>query len=282
MSAPVITFLSDYGLRDDFVGVCHGVIAKICPAARVIDITHGVARHDVRGGAVVLQEAIAYMPVGVHLAVVDPDVGARRRAVALRLADHRILVGPDNGLLSPAAELGGGVTEAVDIAHSPFRLEPVSATFHGRDIFAPVAARLAAGAALAEAGDPCEPEKLIGLDLPRPRREDAVLVAHVLAVDRFGNAQLDATHEDLADFGLRLGREVEIDLGPRGTHCAHYARTFADVAAGEMLVYEDSFRRLSLAVSHGDAAARLGLAVDDELRIGADDSDEPQSPPALR
>jgi hypothetical protein len=125
---PFITFLSDYGLVDEFVGICHGVIATICPEARVIDLTHGVPRHNVRAGGLILRGALPYMPAGVHLAVVDPDVGAARRAVALRLGDGRLLVGPDNGLLWLAAEAGGGVVEAVDIARSPFRLEPVSAT----------------------------------------------------------------------------------------------------------------------------------------------------------
>jgi S-adenosylmethionine hydrolase len=268
VSDPVITFLSDYGLGDDFVGVCHGVIASICPQARVIDITHGVGRHDVRAGAVILREALAYMPAGVHLAVVDPDVGAQRRAVALGLADERVLVGPDNGLLWPAAELGGGVVEAVDIAHSAFRLEPVSATFHGRDIFAPVAARIAAGVPLAEAGEPCDPAELIQLELPRARHEDGVLVAHVLYVDRFGNVQLDARHDDLDGSGLRLGQALTLELGPGRTHHAQYVRTFADVGEGELLVYEDAYRRLSVAVSHGDAARQLGLGRDDELRIG--------------
>src|SRR5437588_2294356 len=171
MGAPVITFLSDYGLEDDFVGVCHGVIAGICPEAVVIDINHGVRRHDVSAGALILAAALPYMPIGVHFAVVDPDVGAERRAVALRLADRRLLVGPDNGLLSLAAQHGGGVVEAVDIAASAFRLEPVSATFHGRDIFAPVAARLAAGAELGKAGQPCDPGDLVVLELPKPRPE---------------------------------------------------------------------------------------------------------------
>lgn len=267
MSAPVITFLSDYGHADDFVGVCHGVIATICPEARVIDVTHGVGRHDVRAGALILAGALPYLPVGVHLAVVDPDVGAERRAVALRLADERVLVGPDNGLLAPAADVGGGAVEAVEIATSPFRLEPVSATFHGRDIFAPVAARLAAGAALAEAGQPCDPGRLVGLELPRPRREAGTLVSHALYVDRFGNVQLDVEHDDLADSGVKLGHRVELTVPSGGLEEAQFARTFADVGPGQLLIYEDAYRRLALAVSHGDAAARLGLAVDDEVRI---------------
>jgi hypothetical protein len=213
VSAPIITFLSDYGLEDDFVGVCHGVIAKICPEARVIDIAHGLARHNVRAGALILRGTLPYMPVGVHLTVVDPDVGAERRAVALQLADARLLVGPDNGVLSLAAAAGGGVVEAVDIAHSRFRLQPVSATFHGRDIFAPVAAQLASGAPLAEAGEPCDPNELVSLELPRPYRESGALVAHTIYVDRFGNVQLNIGHQDLADSGLKLGRAVRLVLG---------------------------------------------------------------------
>lgn len=265
-SPPVITFLSDYGLKDDFVGVCHGVIASLCPQAHIIDISHGVDRHDVRAGALMLSEAIPYLPVGVHLAVVDPDVGAERRAVALRLADERVLVGPDNGLLSLTAQRGGGVLEAVDIARSQFRLEPVSATFHGRDIFAPVAARLAGGDPLVQAGEPCDPDELVVLELPRLRLEDEVLVAHAVYIDRFGNVQLNAEHDDLSALGLKLGRPVRLEA-TSGSHGAQYVRTFADVEAGELIVYEDAYRRLAVAVSHGDAARRLDLAIDDELRV---------------
>jgi S-adenosyl-L-methionine hydrolase (adenosine-forming) len=265
-SGPVITFLSDYGLQDDFVGLCHSVIARICPEAKVIDLTHGVARHDVLGGALILGGALPYLPVGVHLSVVDPDVGASRRAVAIRLADDRILVGPDNGLLSLAAIQAGGVVEAVEIAHSKFRLEPVSATFHGRDIFAPVAAHLAAGAALAEAGDPCDPEGLVRLSLPEPEMADGVVTARVLYVDRFGNISLNVGHPDLAAFGFKLGRAVALET-PAGDIQLTYARTFADVGEGEPLAYEDAYRRLSIAISHGNAAARLGVATGDELRV---------------
>jgi hypothetical protein len=245
------------------------VIATICPRARVIDITHGIARHDVRAGALILRGALPYMPVGVHLAVVDPDVGAERRAVALRLADERLLVGPDNGLLSLAARVGGGIVEAVDIARSPFRLEPVSATFHGRDIFAPVAARLAAGAPLVDSGEPCDPDELVTIELPTPRREGGALVTHAIYVDGFGNVQLDVGHDELAGSGLRLGHSLELQIGEREAHSAHYVRTFADVDPDELLIYEDAYRMLAVAISHGDAAGRLGIAVDDELRIRA-------------
>jgi S-adenosylmethionine hydrolase len=257
VSGPFITFLSDYGLEDEFVGVCHGVIAGICPEAHVIDVTHGVPRGDVRAGALILLRGLRYLPRGVHLAVVDPSVGSERRGVALRLADGRLLVGPDNGLLSLAADGGGGVLEAVDIGASPFALEPVSATFHGRDIFAPVAAQLAGGAALADAGAPVDPAALVALELPRAQVIDGVLVAHVVYVDRFGNVQLDVEEP-----GFEPGGAFEI-----AGESARYLRTFADAPVGELFMYEDSSRRLAVAVNRGDAAARLGVAVDDELRI---------------
>jgi len=262
-----ITFLSDYGIDDDFVGVCHGVIAGIAPEARVLDITHGLVRHDVRGGALVLRNTLPYFPAGVHLAVVDPEVGSQRRPVAIRVADEdRILVGPDNGLLTPAAERFGGPVEVVDIARSRFRLEPVSATFHGRDIFAPVAAGLAAGAALGEAGDPVDPASLATLELPTPVRDGEDLVAHVLYVDRFGNVALDVSHEDLAGSGLKLGARLELAHGSERFY-AWYALTFADVRAGEVLVYEDAYRVLAVAINRGDAAETLQLDRDVELRI---------------
>jgi S-adenosylmethionine hydrolase len=264
----VVTFLSDYGLGDDFVGVCHGVIAQIAPAARIIDVTHAIARHDVRSGALVLRRALPFMPAGVHLAVVDPGVGAaRRRAVALRCADEqRLLVGPDNGLLPAAAERFGGVVEAVDIGGSPLRLQPLSATFHGRDVFAPVAAGLAAGTALAEAGEPLDPGELVALELPRARRTGDGLLAHVLQADRYGNVVLDAGHDELAAGGLRLGHAVAVNGRP-----ARYATTFADVPAGGLLLYEDGYRTLALAVNRGSALAQLGLAVDDEVLIAPGD-----------
>jgi S-adenosyl-L-methionine hydrolase (adenosine-forming) len=262
-----ITFLSDYGLEDEFVGVVHGVIARLCPDARVIDLSHGVPRQDVRAGSAVLSRALPYVPAGVHLAVVDPEVGARRRAIALLTAEEdRLLVGPDNGLLIPAAERFGGVAEAVEISSSPWRLEPVSATFHGRDVFAPVAARLAGGAPLADAGPPIEPGELVAPKATRPRRDGDALVAHVVGADTFGNAMLDATHADLLECGLRLGEPVAVRAGGRRVR-GLVARTFSDVDAGRLLLYEDAGGSLALAVNGGDAAALLGLRAGDEVRL---------------
>src|SRR4051794_18717927 len=267
MTARPITFLSDYGLGDEFVGVVHGVIATICPEARVIDLGHGVPRQDVQAGALVLARALPYTPVGVHLAVVDPEVGARRRAVALRtIEDGRLLVGPDNGLLMPAAERFGGVAEVVEISASPWRLEPVSATFHGRDLFAPVAARLACGAPLASAGTPLDPAELVALERSQPRQEEDALVAHVVATDSFGNVILDAVHGDVLERGLRLGDAVAARADARRVRGV-MARTFSDVEGGGLLIYEDAGGALALAVNGGNAALLLGLRAGDEVRL---------------
>jgi S-adenosyl-L-methionine hydrolase (adenosine-forming) len=244
------------------------VIRRIAPEAQIIDVTHGIPRYAVRNGAIVLRNTLPYMPEGIHVAVVDPQVGTERRAVALRCDDGRVLVGPDNGLLSLAWAASGGIDLAVDISRSPHRLEPVSATFHGRDVFAPVAARLAAGAELAEAGDPLDAAALARVSLPEPRREGDVLVAHALIVDRFGNVGLDVRHEELAGTGLTLGGTVEVEAGGE-RYVAKYAVTFADVSPGELIVYEDAYRTLALAVNRGDAAATLGLRPDSEVRLRA-------------
>jgi S-adenosyl-L-methionine hydrolase (adenosine-forming) len=270
MSPPVIAFLSDYGHCDEFVGVCHGVIARRSPTTRVIDLTHAIPRHDVRTGALVLRSTLRYVPAGVWLAVVDPEVGAvgadARRAVALRTAGGELLVGPDNGLLMPAAAQLAGVAAAVDIGRSPERLEPVSATFHGRDIFAPVAAALAAGEPLAGLGEPLAVEELRGLQLPVAQLLDGALLTHVLRSDRFGNLVLDASHEQLAAVGLRLGRALSVEAAGGG-HRARYVSTFADVPAGELLLYEDGEHMAALAVNRGSAAAALGVGRDGELLV---------------
>jgi S-adenosylmethionine hydrolase len=266
---PVITFLSDYGHSDEFVGVCHGVIARRCPQARVIDLTHEIPPQDVRHGALVLASAAPYLPAGVHLAVVDPGVGASgvgaRRAVALRAREAgHALVGPDNGLLMPAAEALGGVAEAADISRSPERLAGMSATFHGRDLFAPVAAALAGGAQLSQVGRPLDHSRLCPLELSRASVRSGALHTRVLRSDHFGNLVLDARGADLSELGA--GAEVAVHHG-RGVHVARRARAFADVPQGELLLYEDSQRLLSLAVNRGSAADLLGAGAGAQLEV---------------
>jgi S-adenosylmethionine hydrolase len=261
-----ITFLSDYGYEDEFAGVCRAVIAQIAPGAPLIDLSHGIARQNVRQGAIVLANALPSCPPGVHLAVVDPGVGSARRAVAVAAAEGRFLVGPDNGLLSRALDRLGGALEAVELTRSPFRLEPVSATFHGRDLFAPVAAHLSLGARIEEAGQSIDPASLVTLDLPTPRIDADEIVAHAIHVDGYGNVTLDLDASMLADGPLRSGEALEVQA-PDGRFEAIWARTFADVDPGDMLLFEDSSGGLALAVSGGNAAGLMDLAPDREVTL---------------
>jgi S-adenosyl-L-methionine hydrolase (adenosine-forming) len=270
VTAP-ITLLTDYGYEDEFAGVLRAVIAGIAPAAAVIDLTHGIARHDVIAGAAVLARALPYTPPGVHLAVVDPGVGTERRGITVRTFEgDRLLVGPDNGLLWPALERLGGPAEVADVSRSPVCLEPVSATFHGRDVFAPVAAWLAEGRSMAEIGEPIDPDRLVRLGRREPRIEPGRAVAATVAyADRFGNAVLDLGEPEAARAGLRVGRRVAVEVG--GTsHVATYTRTFADVPGDSLLLYLDSYGSLALAVNRGSAAALLGLAGGDEVLLRAE------------
>jgi S-adenosylmethionine hydrolase len=261
-----ITFLSDYGYEDEFAGVCRAVIAQIAPGAPLIDLSHGIARQDVRRGAIVLANALPSCPPGVHLAVVDPGVGSARRSVAVAAAEGRYLVGPDNGLLSRALDRLGGALDAVELSRSPFRLEPVSATFHGRDLFAPVAAHLSLGARLEEAGETIDPASLVTLDLPTPTIGSDEVTAHAIHVDGYGNVTLDLDSSMLAGGPLRQGDALEI-RAPDGRFEGVWARTFADVAAGDVLLFEDSSGALALAVSNGSAAGLMDLAADREVRL---------------
>ena len=265
VAARPITFLSDYGYDDEFAGVCRAVIARIAPDALVVDLTHGIGRHAIERGAQVLANAIPYTPAGVHLAVVDPGVGSPRRALAVRVAaEDRILVGPDNGLLWPAIEQLGGPVEAVDVSLSRFRLEPISATFHGRDVFAPVAAQLSRGASLDDAGEPLEADRLVRIEVPNPVIESDRVLAHVVSLDGFGNATLDLSDRHLPETGLRLGRKLTIDAGG-AAHDAVFTLTFADVPDGGLILYTNSYGSLAIALNRGDAARDLGLEPGTEL-----------------
>jgi S-adenosylmethionine hydrolase len=262
----VITFLTDFGLEDDFVGTCRGVMKRIAPSVEIIDITHGIAPHQVLQGAVVLANTLPYMPEGVHLAVVDPGVGTDRRAIALRGRGGRVYVGPDNGLLVPAAERLGGIEQAVELDNPAFRLDQVSATFHGRDLFAPAAAHLARGVALAELGPEVDPSTLVRVDIPEPEVGSSRLRARVLLVDRFGNVQLNVSREHLERIGIVPGTRVELELALE-RYFAVAARTFADARPGDLILFEDAYRNIAVAITSGDAAEMLSLAPGDELRI---------------
>ena len=264
-----VTFLSDFGLQDDFVGTCHGVIKRIAPEAEILDVTHGIRPGRILQGALVLANSLGYMPAGVHLAVVDPGVGGSRRPLALRDAEGRFYVGPDNGLLLPSTDRFGGVAAAHELANPAYALEHVSHTFHGRDLFSPAAAYLALGVALSELGPPLDPEELVRLELPAPTVEPARIRATVLAVDRFGNAALNVTREHLEQAAIVPGTRVE--LVARGSrYFAVAARTFGDARSGDLILYEDSYRNVAVAVSRGSAADLLGADEGSELLIEVD------------
>lgn len=262
-----ITFLTDYGVTDDFAGVCRAVIARIAPGLQVIDISHGIGRHDVREAAAVLADALPYAPVGVHLAIVDPGVGGPRRAVAVRTdREGHLLVGPDNGLLPPAIDKLGGAAEAVDISRSPFRLEPPSATFHGRDLFAPVAAHLALGRELEEAGTPIDPGGLERQPASKPRLEQLRAFAHAERIDGFGNVSLDLCRIDLDGHPLAGASRVSVGSRKR-RRTATRATSFEEVADGRFLFFEDSSGRMAIAVNRGDASEVLDLRVGDVVEL---------------
>jgi S-adenosylmethionine hydrolase len=260
-----ITFLSDFGLKDDFVGTCHGVIKRIAPQAEIIDITHGIPAQSILQGALVLANTIGFMPVGVHLAIVDPGVGGPRRPLALRDTEGRLYVGPDNGLLHPAASRNG-IEAAHELANPAYALESISRTFHGRDLFSPAAAHLANGVALADLGPPVDPESLVRLDLPEPVFADGTIRATLLYVDSFGNIALNLDRDDVKAMGIVSGTRVELELsGER--YYAVMARTFADARPGDVILYEDSYKNMSLAISRGSAARMLHASPGQEIRI---------------
>jgi S-adenosylmethionine hydrolase len=262
-----VSFLSDFGLQDDFVGTCHGVIKRIAPQTQIIDVTHGIPAQQILQGALVLASTLPYIPVGVHLAVVDPGVGSSRRALALRDGDGRFFVGPDNGLLIPAADRAG-ISVAHELANPKYALETISRTFHGRDLFAPAAAHLSLGVAIDELGPPLDPDALVRLDLPQPELGPDKIAATVLYVDSFGNVALNITREHVAEVGIVPGTQVELELGGERFY-AVAARTFADARAGDIMLYEDSYRNMSVAISNGNAAEMLRARPGQSLRINA-------------
>jgi len=267
--ATFITFLTDFGLEDDFVGTCHGVMKRIAPDAEIIDITHGIAPRQVLQGALTLANTLPYMPSGVHLAVVDPGVGSARRALALRDGEGRIHVGPDNGLLIPAVDKLGGIAEAHELTNPEYALESVSRTFHGRDLFSPAAAHLALGVPIAELGPPIAPDALARLVIPRPEIGTSRIHATVLSIDRFGNMQLNLNRNHLEEAAIVPGTRLELELGAE-RYYAVAARTFADARRGEIILYEDAYRNVAIAISGGNAAEMFAAREGQDVRIHLD------------
>ena len=268
MAGPYLSFLSDFG-TDTAPAVCRGVIWSILPDARINDLTHSSRQFGIRDGAFLLWSSVPYLPVGVHLAVVDPGVGTARRPIALQVARGDRLVGPDNGLLLPAAERLGGVVAAHALENRGLWRTSVSHTFHGRDLFAPVAAHLAAGTPIEEVGPRIDPAELVRLELPRARVRDGGLDTSVLFVDAFGNCRLAGQPADLAALRDRLepGDRFSVRIGSTVENVP-WQPTFGVVDAGNLLLYEDAdYAGLAIGLNQGSAAERLGLATDTPVRI---------------
>ncbi|WP_166356003.1 SAM hydrolase/SAM-dependent halogenase family protein [Phytoactinopolyspora limicola] len=266
MARPVF-FLTDYGRRDGFVAACHGVMLRITPGVRIVDVTHDVPAQDVRHGAVVLAQTVPYLPPAVLVAVVDPGVGAARRAVAIEVGDH-VLVGPDNGLLPWAAGAAGEIRRVVELTNAAYLLETTAVTFHGRDVFAPAAAHVAAGTPVSALGPAVDPADLVRLPEPRVSAGPGVVDTEAHVVDHFGNVALAARADHLTTAGLSAGQVVRVQAGDTGQPLeASVGRIFADVAPGELVLYVDSHGYVALAENHGNAAARLGVAAGDPVVV---------------
>ena len=260
-----VCFLSDFGLTDDFVGTCKGVMLGLTPGLTIVDLTHDVPMFAVEVGAEILEHATRYMPAdAVYLAVVDPGVGTERRSLALRTEQDALLVGPDNGLLIPAADALGGVAEAVVLDNPDYHVHPVSNTFHGRDVFSPATAHLAAGTPLAQLGQSHPPASLVRLQAPVDAGGPGeTLEGEIISIDRFGNARLSIAYEES---GLKFGDWLRIDAGD-GQMSVRYVETFGASKAGELVLVPDSHWRLSLCINRGNASQALALKRGGRVRL---------------
>jgi len=254
-----ISFLSDFGLADEFVGVVHGVLAKLAPDSRVIDVGHSTQPGDVRAAALSLTRAIQYLPEGVALVVVDPGVGSARKALALE-TQWGFFVGPDNGVLSPAVAMMGGASKIISIENPEARIPSPGETFHGRDVFAPAAALLASGeASIDELGPTLAADSVQPLLLPLPETEGNVVVGEAWWVDRFGNVETNIGPDDMTRVGLDPGSMVTVRIGAT-LHYIPWVSTYSDVDAGEPLLHVDSAGLIAIAVRGGNAGEDLHLS----------------------
>jgi S-adenosylmethionine hydrolase len=275
VNRPFISFMTDFGVGSSAPAVCRGVMLDIAPDARLVDVTHAIRQFAVRDGAFLLARSVPYFPVGSHVAVIDPGVGTERRPIALQAGRGDFLVGPDNGLLLPAARALGGIVAARVVENRALWLPNVSHTFHGRDIFSPVGAHLATGTPFDTVGPALDPSEITDLVLPMATPRDGGLDTSVLLIDAFGNCRLAGETSDLVTaFGaMDHGRQFELALPDRGGHPAtrvavSWVSTFGEVPVGEPLLFEDAdYAGPALAINQGSAAEVLGLSLDTAVRL---------------
>jgi S-adenosylmethionine hydrolase len=281
-----VSFLSDFGTTDEFVGVVHSVIRDLAPHARVIDLTHGVAPFDVRAGSLALARSISYVAAGVVLAVVDPGVATARRAIAVEVAGGEgVFVGPDNGLLAPAVSLAGGAERAVELTNTDWHIASPGATFAGRDVFAPVAAQLCNGVDLSDLGELIDAELLLPGVVALPQADDNTVIAQVLWVDRYGNAQLNVGPDDLpASFGSRVEVRCSSPTDPTGglVRSTVRATSYAELGGGAVGLVLDSSGLLAVSMDQRSAAEELGLDVGDQVTLTAAEDVGVAQPVTLR
>jgi S-adenosylmethionine hydrolase len=269
---PVVSLVTDFGGRDPSAGIMRAVVLAIAPDALVIDVSHEVDKYRIRDGALLLWCAVPYLPHGAHVAVVDPGVGTQRRGLAIETARGDFLVGPDNGILLPAATRLGGIVRAHQLLSPQYRLPVISSSFHGRDIFAPAAAHLAMGLPLDFLGPAQDPRSLVLLDWPEPQAFAGVLRSQVIYVDTFGNVKLSALTSDLGAslgqvrYGERLWLRLTDQYGSNDVEVT-WVETFAGVAIGQPLLFEDSYGRLCIAINQGSATIAMGIREDAEVLV---------------
>jgi len=279
-----ISFLSDYGTHDEFVGVVKSVIRSIAPHVTVVDITHDIRPYDIKGASLTLARSAQYLCPGVVLGIVDPGVGTDRRAVAIEVGDGQsFLVGPDNGMLASAVGMVGGATGAVELTNTDYHLPAPGPTFAGRDVFAPAAAHLCAGVPLDALGTRVDPHELVPGIVPLPRDEDGAIVGEILWVDRYGNCQVNVDPEAIEAWGPRV--QLRWTRPREGVRTAVRAASYGDLQPSQVGLLVDSYGLLAVTVARGSAAETLGLEAGDEISLvplGDDDAGAPDDGAAGR